>query len=260
MLNVKMPNVYVWLAVIVAGLGFLASNYACTPKVGQPPPSVGHPPPSVGHPPPSVGHPPPSVGQPPPSVGQPPPGIGQPPPSVGQPPPRVGQPPPGVGPQPPVIYSLSDLRNSASDFDVQIWTERGLNSYRIGEVVVFYIRTNRDSYVTLLNTGTSGKTFRFYPNQYQRSNFCRAGQVVRVPAYGANFAFRLQGPPGIERVKAIATRTSVPLVNQGRFRPRGPVDEITLPESQIAKDISVQLKPYGVRNWDEDEITFRVTP
>ncbi len=96
---------------------------------------------------------------------------------------------------------------SASALAVQVSTDKA--AYRIGEQVVFRLRVNRDAYVTLVNIGTSGEVTVIYPNRLHASHFVRAGVEVTVPPPDAGFTLTVQGPPGFDQVRAIATEEPV---------------------------------------------------
>ncbi len=158
----------------------------------------------------------------------------------------------------PLVNRIVDIKNNRSDFKVTIWTEKGSDRYRIGEDVVYVISTNRDSYVTLFNIGTSGNIYQIYPNEYQRDNFCRAGQTVRIPGSNADFAFQLQGPTGVETVKAFASLKDVPFLSPSMSRDIGPVRQATVPENQLASDIVTKLRNLPINYWAEDEYEIYV--
>jgi Domain of unknown function (DUF4384) len=70
---------------------------------------------------------------------------------------------------------MQAIANPAPSFSVELWTERDTRGngggakqageYRIGDRVVFCFRVSRESYVTLLNVGTSGKRTILFPTR-----------------------------------------------------------------------------------------------
>ena len=158
----------------------------------------------------------------------------------------------------PIVNRLVDIENNKSGFKINIWTVRNTDKYRIGEDVVYLIRTNRDSYVTLFNIGSSGNIYQIYPNQYQKVSFCRAGETVRIPASNADFAFQLQGPTGFETVKAFATLKDVPLLSPNLSQKVGPIHQATVPEKVLAREIITQLNNLPINYWAEDEYEIYV--
>lgn len=105
------------------------------------------------------------------------------------------------------IYSftwLSRLQNPRSTFRVALRADhKGAEGYRVGDVVRFHFRSDRDCYLTLIDIGTSGKVTVLYPNQRHVDTFVPAGQEVTIPE--ETFKIRAQGPTGLEMVVAVAT-------------------------------------------------------
>lgn len=102
-----------------------------------------------------------------------------------------------------VIEQILTLENSTAPFNLEIWSEK--DQFRIGEPVTFYLKVDRDCYITLLDHGTSGTLRVLFPNPFQRDNFIVSGKTYIIPDPAAGYEIRVDGPPGIERLKAIAT-------------------------------------------------------
>lgn len=87
--------------------------------------------------------------------------------------------------------------------EVEIWTRKGNGAkYCVGEPIEIYFRTNRDSYVAIYNTDTTGRTHRLFPNRWDHDNFVEGGRTYRLPARG--YDFRIEGPRGHETLHAVA--------------------------------------------------------
>lgn len=157
------------------------------------------------------------------------------------------------------IQALTDIDNTESDFKVEIWTEKEDSNYKIGDTVTFYFKTNKDSHLTLINIGTSGKVHQIFPNKYQEDNFVRANEVYTVPSKDSNFRFVLQGPEGTDTVKAIATEEDVLLLSEQDSKNAEVFQEIGKTQSEIAKDIAVTLAPINKKNWAEAELEVNIT-
>jgi hypothetical protein len=123
------------------------------------------------------------------------------------------------------IQSLASLDNPAPPFQVEVWAERAgsqgsldqapkeqLVQAKVGDLIRFNFRAERDCYLSLVNLGTSGKVTVLFPNRYCPSGFVRAGKVYRTETPGEMpFKIRATGPAGRELVKAIATLDSLDL-------------------------------------------------
>jgi len=115
---------------------------------------------------------------------------------------------------------LSEIKSSQSTFKIDVWTQEGTSStprdisivpktapgsYRIGDKITFFFRSNQDCYLTLFNLGTSGRVTVLFPNRLFQDNFIRADRTYSIPGEGYSFEYVLSGPAGVERVKAIAS-------------------------------------------------------
>ena len=119
-----------------------------------------------------------------------------------------GSPAAGEGITPPdrfshLVQRLLSSKPSASPLSVSVWTDK--KAYYAGETISFFFRTDRDAYLTLIDVGTSGTVRILFPNALQRDNRVRAGEIYTVPSRESGFVIKVEGPPGLERVKAIAT-------------------------------------------------------
>lgn len=160
------------------------------------------------------------------------------------------------------VQGLHAIKNPHPGFKVKLWTNKKDATYKVGENVVFYFKTNKDCRLTLFNVGTSGKVHILFPNKYQKDNLVKAGKVYRIPAKNAKWEFKAQGPAGVDLVKAIAVATpkEVKMVKKDETKPIGPLAEVKKPQSQLARDIAITLKPVPEKRWTEAEKELRVKP
>jgi len=127
--------------------------------------------------------------------------------------------------------SLSSRRQSPP-FQVKVWTrprrdaasaggsrdigtvpDRDGARYRVGDEIEVCFLASRDCYITLLNIGTSGALTVLFPNRIHPDNFVRADEVHVVPGENYGFRYQLQGPHGVERLKAVATLSPEPVLD-----------------------------------------------
>lgn len=151
-----------------------------------------------------------------------------------------------------VVEQLLTAENSNAPFNIKVWTDKDL--FRIGEPVIFYLRADRDCYITLLDQGTSGALRVIFPNPYQRDNFIHAGKTYAVPDPAAGFEIRVDGPPGIERVKAIASlnRLGFPAELSDRFFEVDPQD------STLIRDLTLSVKRLSDQQWTEGHLELDI--
>ncbi len=156
------------------------------------------------------------------------------------------------------VQTLTDIQNPESDLKVEIWTDNKNTEYKIGEVVTFYFKTNKDAHLTLINIGTSGNVHQIFPNKYQTNNFVEAGKTYSIPADEAPFQFKLQSPAGTDTVKAIATLNELILLSQAGYDDTELFLKIDQPEETIARDIAITLAPIDKKTWGEADLELKV--
>lgn len=150
---------------------------------------------------------------------------------------------------------LSEIKSSQSTFKIDVWTQEGTSSiprdisivpktapvsYRMGDKITFFFRSNQDCYLTLFNLGTSGSITVLFPNRLFQDNFIRADRTYSIPGEGYSFEYVLSGPAGVERIKAIATMEKVNLADLD-FSQKDRVF-YSVERSAAAKDIQIVEK------------------
>ena len=91
------------------------------------------------------------------------------------------------------------------DFGIKIWA--GKKDYQIGENLFFTVTAKRSCYLTILDVVANGDVTVIFPNAYRKSNYIKAGEKIKIPAPNYNFNFNILGPPGLERIRALATES-----------------------------------------------------
>lgn len=79
------------------------------------------------------------------------------------------------------------------------------HTWHIGDRLRICARTDRDGHLALFNVGPTGNVTILLPNSDHPETTVRAGQLVSLPAPQDHFSFQLQGPPGREKIMAIAS-------------------------------------------------------
>lgn len=91
------------------------------------------------------------------------------------------------------------------EFGIKVYADK--KDYQIGENLVFTVTTKRNCYLTIFDVGANGDITVIFPNAYRRSNFIKAGERIKIPTPDYNFNFSILGPPGLERIRALATKS-----------------------------------------------------
>ena len=139
--------------------------------------------------------------------------------------------------------------------EVKVWTNK--KSFKIGEVISIGVRVNRDAYVTLVDLGTSGQVTVLYPNRFHSRNRVRGGEDVLIPPPDGGFALTVQGPEGLEQIRAIATEEPVSFTPSDFSNPN--VAFRSLDRNQT-RNISVEKTKVAPDKWAEDVIALEIRP
>ena len=132
-------------------------------------------------------------------------------------------------------------------------------SYQIGDRILVHLQASQNCYLTLLNVSSDGALTVVYPNALHKDNFLPAGQSITIPGPQDGFDYRLEGPPGTEQLKAIATRERrviLPdeLTEEGTiFRTAEPV-----PGARAIAVVAKEIKSLSHKHWDEATVAFKV--
>ncbi len=108
-----------------------------------------------------------------------------------------------------LVNTLVFAQPENSDHLIEVWTDKKI--YQIGDKVTFYFRADHDSYVNLLDVGSSGQVRVLFPNPHHPDNFVKANRIYAIPEKDSGFSILVHGPPGLERIKAIATQQPLPI-------------------------------------------------
>lgn len=138
---------------------------------------------------------------------------------------------------------------------IEVWTEK--SEYEVGNEVIFYIRSTQDCYVTLVDLQTSGGLYVLFPNSFQEDNFIRGGRIYTIPARDSTFTINASGPPGLEGIKAIATKKKLSLA-QARGGETFIVLRTADAQTEFAKTIADSMLGMPEEQWDIAEWVFEV--
>ena len=108
------------------------------------------------------------------------------------------------------LEKIVAIKPNHQSSNVKVWTDK--KEYEIKETIVFYIKASKNGYLTMLDISPNGDITVIFPNKFHTDNFIRAGVTYQVPAPNYDFEFNVQGPPGLERIKAIVTANDISLM------------------------------------------------
>ena len=136
-----------------------------------------------------------------------------------------------------------------SPFEVRVWTDK--KEYEIKEKIVFYIKSEKNGYLTMLDVSPDGNITVIFPNKFHRDSFIKAGVTYQVPSFDYGFNFQITGPAGLERVKAIITTNKIPLLKLNLEKGFHSLQKETTRGIRAIQAISKQVGSIGSSPWSE---------
>ncbi|HUF13354.1 MAG TPA: DUF4384 domain-containing protein [Longimicrobiales bacterium] len=154
---------------------------------------------------------------------------------------------------------LAELDNPAPTFQLEFMFNEPDNSFGLGDLIQFHIRSGRPGYLTVVDLGTDGTVSVLFPNQWDSNNRLDAGTTLVLPTPTMGFDFRATPPAGRGIVRAFLTERPLALA----------IDE---DHPDLGRAIMAALagavgdSPVGnsdampVGNWATASIAYEVTP
>jgi hypothetical protein len=142
------------------------------------------------------------------------------------------------------IYEARPEANTTPGQDalkVVAWVDRDDYTYAVGEPVRIWVETNKDAYVTVLNTDPGGETTQLFPNQYQSENLIRANRAVEVPDPDSRSRIVVTGDAGDELLKIVASTSPVSLFEAQQLSGAGAFQVVRTQAERTARSLSVVM-------------------
>ena len=152
------------------------------------------------------------------------------------------------------LARILNLKQDKPNFNIDVWTDK--KRYRVGEEVRFHLRSDRDCYLTLIDYETSGNVKVLFPNRYDQKNFIEAGRTYSILAPEYELKLTVEPPPGIEKIKAIATTESFSLFDLDFVKNFFPPIERS--NTGDMRTISIALDSLSNYNWTENICTISI--
>jgi hypothetical protein len=153
------------------------------------------------------------------------------------------------------VNQLLSATPQSSPFKVEVWTDKRV--YEIGDTMTFFYRANRDVHVTLIDVGTSGRMQIVFPNKSSSDQLVAGGRVHMVPEENAGFTINVQGPPGVERIKVIATERPFSLWDGTMDRNADIFPQL---DTRRAQDIELVTKRLAEELWAHAYTEIEIVP
>src|SRR3990167_6690808 len=145
---------------------------------------------------------------------------------------------------------------SEEKIKIDLWTDE--KSYRIGEKLTVNFKTDRDCYVTLVDVGTSGNVHILFPNRFSSGNKVKANETYSVPAKNDGYKITVNGPPGTEIVRAIATLKPISFIDIDFSGTRSIFKEVDKNVPSFTRDLSIEATETPSSNWGENLIRIEI--
>lgn len=169
-----------------------------------------------------------------------------------------------------VLKTLSKLENPNPKFRVRLSVDKGNNAvYKVGEPVKFYIESDRDCYVTLIDVTTSGTVYVLFPNKFEPDNFIKAGKRYEIPSL-LDYDIEVGEPEGQEVVKVIATLQKMNLADINIDKMQQPFKSHKEDADKFSNSLtenlasglssleSKDLRLVELPKWSEDSVAFTI--
>ena len=173
-----------------------------------------------------------------------------------------------ITPQSIIVTPESIVVNPAPEFNVEVWVDKdpsgiGTPQYVIGEAVKINVRVSDTSYVYLFNVRSTGEINQILPNRYDpygHANYLQAGEIKRFPAQGANYRFLVDGPIGLDKLIAVASKYPLNTQELADFENGSAFAESNIGVSSFAQTLSIIVEPLPQSDWVTDTLNFQVLP
>lgn len=131
--------------------------------------------------------------------------------------------------------------------------------YTQGDSVVLSVTATEDSYISVFDTGTSGKVHQIFPNRYETDNYLAAGRTLRIPGPGSDYALSVSHPTGVELITVIASKNAAPVAADliDEDAGSGPFLVLAGTGATVSKDLAITLKEEHP-TWTRDQVAFRI--
>jgi archaellum component FlaF (FlaF/FlaG flagellin family) len=169
--------------------------------------------------------------------------------------------------QPRIVVSPQTIVvNPRPTFTVEVFTDKdtsgnGTPSYQIGEAISIGVRVSEAAYVYVFNIKSTGEVQQILPNRYDadgQNNYLQAGETKYFPPRGARYAFNVDGPNGLDKVIAVASRSQLNTNQLASFSNDPNFATSNIGEAGFAQTFSIVVTPIGQGDWVTDTALFYV--
>ncbi len=164
-----------------------------------------------------------------------------------------------------VISPQSIVVNPLPQFEVNVSVDKDPSgqstpSYNIGDGITIRVQVSEDAHVYLFNVRSNGAIDQIIPNNLDggHDNFVRAGQAKVFPPQNARFRFTVDGPTGLDKVIAVASKTKLDTTQLASFQAEADFASSNIGEESFARSLSIVVTPLPQADWVTDTALFHV--
>ena len=159
-----------------------------------------------------------------------------------------------------VISPQSIVVNPKPAFGVEVSVDKDASgdsapSYNVGETVTISVKVTETAYVYLFNVRSSGEIQQILPNRYDdagKNNRVQAGQTKVFPAPNAPYTFSVEGPRGLDKVIAVASKEPLDTSTLADFGQDPNFASSNQSEQSFAQSLSIVVTPKPQNSWVTD--------
>ena len=156
--------------------------------------------------------------------------------------------------------------NPKATFKVEVFTDRDTSGnaspgYNIGESISIGVKVSEAAYVYLFNIKTNGQVNQLLPNRYDdngKNNYLQAGETKYFPPRNARYTFDIDGPNGLEKVIAVASRSVLDTTQLANFNTDPNFASSNIGETGFQQTFSIVITPIAQNDWVTDTALFYV--
>ena len=164
--------------------------------------------------------------------------------------------------------ALADVRSGSKGkkiivkptFKIDIWVDKGCGgTYKIGDKLVVYFRSSKDSYLNLFDVSPAGRVRLIFPNRYRTDNFFEADIVHAIPTERDDFEFEVTPPTGKGAIRAMATLTPWHFTPKETLRKGALFPTIGRSMDEFDSSLRKKITPVSHADRATDTCTYTVT-
>jgi hypothetical protein len=145
------------------------------------------------------------------------------------------------------IRSLREISNASQAFALELRTNHPDNTFQPGEEIAFFVKADRNCFVTLVYFSPQSGGYVLFPNRDQADMRINAGVEVRIPSEGSPLVFKAS-KSGVEEISVIATLRPVKIFTDDEVVP-GALYAIKAGPQTTARGVDRLLRYFDQALW-----------